>query len=104
MYQQAGIFTLDPIALVAVVVLSMLLARGTRESKSFNNCVVALHMALIIFVIAVGFPYAKSENYVPFAPFGVRGVFTGEMIEVARVLWLDAKHVVKTKALHLPQS
>lgn len=44
-----------------------------------------MHMALIVFVIAVGFPYAKSENYVPFAPFGVRGVFTGERMRVTGV-------------------
>ncbi|MEW5312473.1 MAG: hypothetical protein WDW38_004106 [Sanguina aurantia] len=103
---QAGIFTLDPIALTAVVVLSLLLARGTRESKSFNNCVVAMHMALIVFVIAVGFPYAKSENYVPFAPFGVRGVFTGASVVFFSFIGFDtvacASEEVKNPKRDLP--
>ncbi|KAL6751059.1 amino acid permease-domain-containing protein [Haematococcus lacustris] len=77
---QASIFTLDFPALLAVVVASLVLARSTRESSLLNSVVVALHLLLVIFVFAAGFPHVKEENYHPFMPFGIRGCFTGASV------------------------
>lgn len=39
-----------------------------------------INVVLIVFVLAAGFPHVKTANYVPFAPFGVRGIFTGASV------------------------
>ena len=56
----------------------MILRRSTADSSLFNNVVTGLNVVLIVFVLAAGFPNVQAENYTPFAPFGSRGIFTGE--------------------------
>jgi hypothetical protein len=48
------VFTLDPLAALMVVVMSLVLARSTRESSMLNGIIVAAHIALILFVIFAG--------------------------------------------------
>lgn len=79
---QVGLVTLDPISVVVIVISTLLLAKGNRESKIFNNAMVIVHLLLIAFIIFAGFPFADASNYVPFAPFGLPGVFTGEAADV----------------------
>ncbi|KAG2487845.1 hypothetical protein HYH03_013562 [Edaphochlamys debaryana] len=77
---QASVFTLDFPALGAVVLMSFILMRSTADSSLFNIIVTGLNVVLIIFVLCAGFPYATAENYTPFMPFGMRGVFTGASV------------------------
>jgi hypothetical protein len=51
---QASIFTLDFPALLAVVAMSLLLARSTKESSLLNSIVVGAHLLLILFVLFAG--------------------------------------------------
>ncbi|GAX78790.1 hypothetical protein CEUSTIGMA_g6227.t1 [Chlamydomonas eustigma] len=77
---QYGLLTFDLPALGSVVILSLVLMRSTQESSTFNVVMVSIHILLIIFVICAGFPFAKAENYTPFLPFGMRGVFSGASV------------------------
>lgn len=77
---QASVFTLDLPALASVIGMSFILMRSTADSSLFNNLVTGLNVALIIFVLAAGFPHVEAENYHPFAPFGARGIFTGACV------------------------
>lgn len=47
---------------------------GIEDSKRFSQVMVALKLAVIFFVIAVGAFYVNPNNWVPFAPNGVSGV------------------------------
>jgi hypothetical protein len=54
MVAQAGLFALDPLAALMVVLMSLVLARSTRESSLLNSIVVGIHIALILFVLFAG--------------------------------------------------
>jgi len=66
-------------ALVIVTLLTVILVLGIKESARFNGIMVAIKLAVVFFVIAVGAFYIKPENWHPFAPFGWKGLsFFGE--------------------------
>jgi APA family basic amino acid/polyamine antiporter len=65
-----------PAALV-VLLVTVVLVVGIRESAGFNAAMVILKVAVVIFVIAVGAAYVNPENWRPFLPFGATGVLSG---------------------------
>ncbi len=77
---ERGIFSLDIPAAAAVMLLSLVLARSMASSSHLNNIVSGINVVLIIFVVAAGLPHANVQNYTPFAPFGVRGIFSGASV------------------------
>lgn len=72
---QGGILNL-PAALV-VLLVTFLLSRGTKESKKINNLMVIIKLAIIVLFVGVGVFYIKPQNWNPFMPFGLKGVFAG---------------------------
>lgn len=38
--------------------------------------VTGLNLAAVLFVLCAGFPFADAANFTPFAPYGLRGVFS----------------------------
>ena len=55
-------------AVFIVVVVSLLLIKGTQESATVNNLVVALKVSVVLVFIAFGWAYINPENYVPYIP------------------------------------
>lgn len=64
-------------AVLVVLLVTLLLSRGTKESKKINNFMVIIKLTIIVLFICVGVFYIKPENWHPFMPFGVKGVFAG---------------------------
>ena len=64
-------------ALGIVFIITALVYIGIRESKIASNVMVALKLAVILLVIAVGAFFVKTENWTPFMPNGFGGVMTG---------------------------
>lgn len=64
-------------AIFIVMMLSLLLIRGTKESASMNNVLVVLKVAVVILFIIVGWNFIDPQNYVPYIPenTGVKGEF-----------------------------
>jgi APA family basic amino acid/polyamine antiporter len=62
-----------PAVLVAAIVTTVLVI-GIRESTRFNNIMVAIKVAVVLMVIAVGAFYVDPRNWHPFAPYGYSGV------------------------------
>ena len=64
-------------AVFIVVLISLLLMTGIRESARVNAVIVVIKVAVVLVFIAVGFGYIKSSNYTPFIPenSGVFGEF-----------------------------
>jgi APA family basic amino acid/polyamine antiporter len=65
-----------PAALV-VLLITVVLVVGIRESARFNAAMVVLKLAVVLLVIVVGGSYVRPENWHPFLPFGWNGVFQG---------------------------
>ncbi len=61
-------------AVLIVAVLAFVLVRGVRESARVNAVMVAVKLAVILFVIGVGAFYVDPANWKPFAPFGWSGL------------------------------
>jgi basic amino acid/polyamine antiporter, APA family len=64
-------------AFLIVVIITVLVYIGIRESKRTNNLLVLLKVIVIILVIAVGGFYVNPDNWSPFAPNGLTGVLKG---------------------------
>lgn len=74
-----GVVNLPAILIVALV--TYVLVRGISESASFNAAMVFLKVTVVFFVILVGAFYVNSENWQPFAPYGMSGLsFFGQPI------------------------
>ena len=55
-------------ALFIILVLTLLLIRGTKESSFVNGMIVIMKMAIVVFIIIVGWSFIKPENHTPYIP------------------------------------
>jgi APA family basic amino acid/polyamine antiporter len=67
-------------AFLVVMLLTVLLVRGVRESARTNNIMVAVKIAAILIFLVVGSTLVRPANWSPFAPSGMAGVVTGGAI------------------------
>jgi basic amino acid/polyamine antiporter, APA family len=67
-------------AFLIVMLLTIVLVRGIRESAETNNIMVMLKIAAILIFIAVGSHFIHPDNWHPFYPNGWSGVLTGGSI------------------------
>jgi APA family basic amino acid/polyamine antiporter len=73
---------LDPIAVVALAVITALAVYSTKGSSIFNYIATLFHMAVLIFIVIAGLTKAKTANYENFTPFGLHG-----MVDASAVLF-----------------
>ncbi|PEM25110.1 amino acid permease [Bacillus wiedmannii] len=64
-------------AVIITLILAWMLSRGTRESKRINNIMVLVKIGMVLLFITVGIFYVKPTNWIPIAPYGLSGFFTG---------------------------
>ncbi len=67
-------------AFLIVMLLTVVLVRGIRESAETNNVMVILKISAILAFVFVGMKYIHPSNYHPYAPEGWSGVLTGGSI------------------------
>jgi APA family basic amino acid/polyamine antiporter len=93
---EGGIINLP--AVLIVVVMSMILIRGTRESALVNNIIVLLKVSVVLVFIAVGWQYIRPENFDPYIPentgtfgeFGFSGIIRAAAIVFFAYIGFDA--------------
>lgn len=81
--QLAGVVNLP--AIFVIVLISLLLIRGIRESARVNAVIVVVKVAVVLAVIGCGAFYIHASNYHPFIPpntgefghFGLSGIMRG---------------------------
>lgn len=64
-------------AFIIVILITILAYIGIKESKKTTNFMVIFKIAVIIFVIVLGFFYVQPTNWHPFLPNGFGGVLAG---------------------------
>lgn len=64
-------------AVLVVLLVTFLLSKGTKESKKINNLMVIIKLAIILLFLVVGIFHVNTQNWHPFMPFGIKGVFAG---------------------------
>lgn len=93
---EGGIINLP--AVFIVMLMSLVLIRGTKESAFVNGIIVLLKVSVVLIFIAVGWQYIKPENYSPYIPentgkfgeFGFSGVIRAAAIVFFAYIGFDA--------------
>jgi APA family basic amino acid/polyamine antiporter len=67
-------------AFLIVILLTMVLVRGIRESAQTNNVMVLIKILAILVFVFVGIHFIHPGNYHPFSPNGWSGVLAGGSI------------------------
>lgn len=55
-------------AVFIVILMSLLLIRGTKESSTVNGVIVLLKVSVVLIFIILGFNYINEANYIPYIP------------------------------------
>ncbi len=82
-------------ASLVVILLTLLLVRGIKESSTFNIVIVAIKLLVIGFFIFIGARHIDPANWHPFAPNGFAGIKAGAAIVFFAFIGFD---VVSTMA------
>lgn len=85
-------------AIFIVMLLSLVLIRGTKESATMNNVLVILKVAVVLVFITLGWGHINPDNYVPYIPentgafqnFGWTGISTGAAVVFFAFIGFDA--------------
>lgn len=64
-------------ALGIVVLITWIVYVGIRESRKASNIMVVVKLLVVILVIIVGATLINTDNWIPFAPHGAKGVLQG---------------------------
>ncbi len=90
-------------AFCVVAVITTVLVIGIRESANFNNAMVILKVAIILFFVAVGLTLIRPENWTNpatggFAPNGLAGISAGAAIIFFSYIGFDATSTAAEEA------
>ena len=85
-------------AVFIIVLMSLLLIKGTRESATVNAIIVALKVAVVLVFIFLGWKYINDSNYNPYIPdnsgtfgeFGFSGIIRAAAIVFFAYIGFDA--------------
>lgn len=77
-------------AIIIILLISILLIRGVKESAALNNIMVGIKIVVVLLFLALGVFHVRPSNWVPFMPFGWKGVFQGAAIVFFAYIGFDA--------------
>jgi basic amino acid/polyamine antiporter, APA family len=77
-------------AFLIVMLITFLLSAGVKQSKRVNNIMVVIKVAVVILFIVVGVGYVKPDNWTPFTPFGMEGIFAAAALVFFAFIGFDA--------------
>ena len=77
-------------AIAIVLTLTILLIKGIKESTKIATIMVGVNLFIILSFIIVGAFYVQPENWLPFAPNGLEGIFTGAFVIFFAYVGFDA--------------
>lgn len=85
-------------AVFIIVLMSLLLMKGTKESAFVNSIIVGLKIAVVLVFIFLGWKYINNENYHPYIPdnsgnfgsFGFSGIIRAAAIVFFAYIGFDA--------------
>ncbi len=78
-----------PSLVITIIIISFLI-RGIQESTKMAGLLVAIKLGVVGLFILTGMFYIKPENWTPFAPNGLGGMFMGAFIIFFAYIGFDA--------------
>lgn len=77
-------------AIFIVLLITLILIKGIKESSRVAGIMVGINLLIILSFIFIGAFYVKPENWIPFAPNGVEGIFMGAFLIFFAYIGFDA--------------
>ena len=90
LYQPGWHFGFNWPAFIIVMILTVILVRGIRESAETNNIMVLVKIIAILVFIGFASHYIHPANWHPFAPNGWSGILTGGSIVFFTYIGFDS--------------
>jgi basic amino acid/polyamine antiporter, APA family len=87
--------TVNVFGIAIVLLVGLVLIRGIRITARTTAVLVALTLAVLLLVVAVGSTDVRTSNWEPFAPFGLQGIVSGAALVFFAYIGFD---VVATTA------
>jgi len=85
---EIGSLTVNWGSLLLIIVLTVLLAAGTKLSSRFSMVITGIKVAIVLFVIVLGFFYIKGANYSPYVPPGASSASASTGVDQTVFSWL----------------
>jgi basic amino acid/polyamine antiporter, APA family len=103
-----GTYVVNLFAVLLCLLIAWVLNRGMRSAARFETVLVYLKVAIVLLVIIVGAFHINTENYSPFAPFGLTGAFAGAATVFFAVFGYDAMSTAAEESTesqkHMPKA
>ncbi|RZT11052.1 basic amino acid/polyamine antiporter, APA family [Duganella sp. CF402] len=77
-------------AFLIMMVLTIMLSLGVRESARINNIMVVVKISVVLLFIFVGARHVAPANWHPFMPYGVNGVMSAAALVFFAFIGFDA--------------
>lgn len=87
-------------AFLIVLLLTVVLVRGIRESARTNNIMVLIKIAAILLFIFFGISFIHPANYTPFSPNGWSGILAGGSIIFFTYIGFDSISTASEECRH----
>lgn len=87
-------------AVVITLVVTLLVAKGSRESATVNKIVVATKIGVVLLFILLGAPHINPANWQPFLPYGYAGIAHGAAIIFFAYIGFDAVATAAEETRH----
>ncbi len=85
---EVGSITVNWGSLVLIMMLTVLLATGTKLSSRVSMVITAVKVGIVLFVIVLGLTYVKGVNYTPYIPPAESGGTSSTGVEQTVFSWL----------------
>jgi basic amino acid/polyamine antiporter, APA family len=101
-------YVVNLFAVVLCLLIAFILNMGMRSAARFETALVYLKMFIVLLVIVVGAFHVNTDNWSPFAPFGLSGAFTGAATVFFAVFGYDAMSTAAEESVdsrkHMPKA
>lgn len=77
-------------AIAMVLLTTAILVKGTKDSTKMAGIMVVVKLAVIALFVLAGAFFVRPENWTPFAPNGVEGIFAGAFLIFFAYIGFDA--------------
>ena len=83
--------SVNPLAFLLSIAATITLLSGVKESKRVVNAFTIFKLALVAFMIILGFAHCRQDNWTPFLPstFGIAGILRGSTSAFFGLLGFD---------------
>ncbi len=83
-------FCINLPAVLLLLIITIILVQGIKESTKAATILVFIKLAVIFLFIFTGMFYVAPENWVPFAPGGIKGILSGAFLIFFAYVGVDA--------------